>query len=130
MKITRRKFFKILNIIFLTGFGVFYFDFASKQVERKNPKTKKIFKNDFGNGLHSIDDIVILKSPNEIKVYRANCTHLGCKVRPDGNGNLVCPCHGSKFNFNGEVVNGPAKSSLEELNFKFDKSRNEIIVYV
>jgi cytochrome b6-f complex iron-sulfur subunit len=39
------------------------------------------------------------------------CTHLGCIVRPTGNG-FDCPCHGSKFDTDGGVTRGPAPKAL------------------
>ena len=39
------------------------------------------------------------------------CTHLGCQVRPARNG-LICPCHGSSFSWDGEVLRGPAQKAL------------------
>jgi cytochrome b6-f complex iron-sulfur subunit len=39
------------------------------------------------------------------------CTHLGCNVKRAGPG-FACPCHGSEFNGNGEVVHGPAPRAL------------------
>jgi cytochrome b6-f complex iron-sulfur subunit len=42
------------------------------------------------------------------------CTHLGCIVKPTANG-FECPCHGSGFAPNGEVVRGPAPRSLSWL---------------
>lgn len=42
------------------------------------------------------------------------CTHLGCtvSVTPDG---LFCPCHGSKFDRGGKVMQGPATVPLQRL---------------
>jgi Rieske Fe-S protein len=39
------------------------------------------------------------------------CTHLGCAVTvtPDG---LACPCHGSRFDRQGRVLQGPADRPL------------------
>ena len=38
----------------------------------------------------------------------ATCTHLGCEVRFEENSKQwVCPCHGSRFAENGELVQGP-----------------------
>ena len=39
------------------------------------------------------------------------CTHLGCNVKRGGPG-FECPCHGSRFDENGRVVNGPAPAAL------------------
>jgi Rieske Fe-S protein len=41
----------------------------------------------------------------------ARCTHLGCQVRPSRRG-LVCPCHGSSYSWEGEVLRGPAQKAL------------------
>lgn len=39
------------------------------------------------------------------------CTHLGCNVKRGGPG-FECPCHGSQFDENGQVVHGPAPKPL------------------
>ena len=39
------------------------------------------------------------------------CTHLGCTVRHTGAG-FECPCHGSRFDENGLVVQGPPPRPL------------------
>ncbi len=41
------------------------------------------------------------------------CTHLGCKLKWNKNEKIwECPCHGSKFDENGDVLNGPANKGL------------------
>ena len=39
------------------------------------------------------------------------CTHLGCTVKRAATG-FACPCHGSQFDENGQVVQGPAPKPL------------------
>jgi nitrite reductase/ring-hydroxylating ferredoxin subunit len=42
------------------------------------------------------------------------CTHLGCSVPWDaGKNRFVCPCHGSTFSMNGEVLTAPAPRPLD-----------------
>jgi cytochrome b6-f complex iron-sulfur subunit len=42
------------------------------------------------------------------------CTHLGCTVEKDAQG-FACPCHGSRFDADGNVTHGPADKSLRVL---------------
>ncbi len=42
----------------------------------------------------------------------AVCTHLGCLPRPERK-SLVCPCHGSRFALDGQVISGPARRALD-----------------
>lgn len=44
------------------------------------------------------------------------CTHLGCQVRP-ANAFFRCPCHGSTFTLEGDVVRGPAPKPLSRYQF-------------
>jgi cytochrome b6-f complex iron-sulfur subunit len=48
-----------------------------------------------------------------LALYRA-CTHLGCAVPWDAQkGRFVCPCHGSEFEADGEVLNAPAPRPMD-----------------
>ena len=40
------------------------------------------------------------------------CTHQGCPTKLSKAGLWECPCHGSRFHYNGDRLDGPAKASL------------------
>ena len=61
-----------------------------------------------------VDEIVVTQpSAGEFKGFSAICTHKGCTVNKVADGTIDCPCHGSKFNLDGSVANGPATKPLE-----------------
>ncbi|MBX9448919.1 MAG: FAD-dependent oxidoreductase [Taibaiella sp.] len=52
----------------------------------------------------------------EIHLLRSTCPHARCEVRWN-NAELSwdCPCHGSRFNINGRLLNAPATKGLDRL---------------
>lgn len=69
---------------------------------------------------------VIAKDGERIGVYRdeqnklhmidTTCTHLGCELQwNDGERTWECPCHGSRFTYEGDIVEGPAINRLHHM---------------
>lgn len=54
------------------------------------------------------------ESTGALRAVSAVCTHLGCHVHwNDAERSWDCPCHGSRFDTAGRVLNGPAVKALE-----------------
>jgi Rieske Fe-S protein len=47
------------------------------------------------------------------------CTHQLCTVSGFASQTYVCPCHGSRFDFNGQVLVGPAPVALRQYRTQF-----------
>jgi nitrite reductase/ring-hydroxylating ferredoxin subunit len=64
---------------------------------------------DVGEGI-----VVTRPTATTVKAYSAVCTHEGCTINDVQDGEMVCPCHGSRFQISdGAVTRGPAKRRLD-----------------
>jgi len=81
---------------------------ASSPIENKN--TRALVKYNNGNGSILVEH----NSDDTYKALSGICTHQNCVVSEfDGSNNVfICPCHGSQFDLNGNVKQGPATTKL------------------
>lgn len=66
---------------------------------------------------------VVLTQPTEgdFKAFSAICTHQGCPVESSTEGEIPCPCHGSRFSLeDGAPTSGPASSPLAAVEITVD----------
>ncbi|NOX66364.1 MAG: Rieske 2Fe-2S domain-containing protein [Chlorobi bacterium] len=128
-KITRRSLLrKIAGIISLPMIA-----FWMKGIDRTkatSARTKITLPNDLSEGITFLDKVIIRKNGKNVKVFSSSCTHLGCKINSEAEDELICPCHGSKFSFDGNPIVGPAVKPLKQLELHKDKKSGEVIVYV
>jgi cytochrome b6-f complex iron-sulfur subunit len=57
---------------------------------------------------------LLIRSTTGFSALSLVCPHLGCTVEPHPDG-FACPCHGSRFGLQGQVVRGPAGKALTVL---------------
>lgn len=63
--------------------------------------------------------LIARTSASTFTAIDAVCTHEGCTVSGSEADIYVCPCHGSRYTRNGQVVGGPAKASLRQYSTSF-----------
>ena len=56
----------------------------------------------------------VVKTADSIVALDLTCPHLGCTVKAGPEG-FACPCHGSRFRSDGQVIAGPASQALRRL---------------
>jgi cytochrome b6-f complex iron-sulfur subunit len=58
--------------------------------------------------------LVARTSANSFTAIDAVCSHQSCTVSGADGAAYVCPCHGSRYDRNGRVLNGPATAALRQ----------------
>lgn len=81
-------------------------------------------------GINFIEGAILVNTDAKPRAYRARCTHLGCNINRLEGEEIVCPCHGSRFDLHGRAIKGPAIKALEEIPVKRDPSKGEYRLYL
>lgn len=64
--------------------------------------------------VYRAERVALLREGETVHALGLVCTHLGCTVNVTADG-LACPCHGSRFDRQGRVLQGPADRPLKRL---------------
>jgi cytochrome b6-f complex iron-sulfur subunit len=67
---------------------------------------------------------------NTFNALSSICTHQGCIVSifDSGSSQFICPCHGSHYDVNGKVTQGPAPAPLTKYQTQY--SNNVLIIKI
>ena len=113
----RREFLK--GLVVATGGLVVLksFDAFAKEFAIPLDKVEKL-KTVGGSVMLKVKDTNILfirDSETTIRALDPVCTHLGCIVAFNNEAKRIdCPCHGSKYDLDGNVVHGPSNKPLKK----------------
>ncbi|MCX6037022.1 MAG: Rieske 2Fe-2S domain-containing protein [Chloroflexi bacterium] len=133
--LSRRDFLKLASAAILTASGLLGLEGLFRFL---NTQTEPLPPTEFDLGLASnyppgsrtlLPDIpaLLLHAQSGYSAISLVCTHLGCSVesKPEG---FACPCHGSRFDPQGNVTRGPANKPLRSLRVEVT-SDNELRLY-
>lgn len=114
----RRGFFKRIAVYGASLAGIFAgISFLHQLLPgsiRRNRRVKVGRAPDFPLDTYSYLDehkIFVYRDNESMKAVSAICTHLGCTIQRTTEG-FECPCHGSFYGEDGEVLSGPAPRAL------------------
>lgn len=123
---SRRYFVKALGALLAGGFLV---RFLQPNGSKKRRELLRVRATDVpveGALVYRDARIALIHDPAGISALSLICTHLGCTVQVTS-AELACPCHGSLFNRQGEVLKGPAPRPLERL--PVEMQNEHLVVY-
>ncbi|MBI4499558.1 MAG: Rieske (2Fe-2S) protein [Gemmatimonadetes bacterium] len=73
--------------------------------------------------------LIVHQSAGGYHALSLQCTHEGCPVNATPlQGILTCPCHGSRFDLEGRVVQGPAEFPLGRYDSAYDAKHRRLLV--
>jgi Rieske Fe-S protein len=65
--------------------------------------------------------VFLIKTHDQVTALSSTCTHLGCRVAWDAEASLLkCPCHGGRFDRDGNVKAGPPPTPLARFATKIE----------
>ncbi len=129
MKIDRKQFIKLLWALLFLPFAWLWSGMISRQKLYAIKSEPFKISSNLPEGITFAGSYIISRTNDNLKVFSARCTHLGCLINKEEGGQLVCPCHGSHFSpFTGDVLKGPAAIPLKEMQFSIDKTTDQLII--
>jgi len=129
LKITRKKFLKLSAAAIVLPFLVIWDNFVERTIILHSSNSRITLPADIQQGITFFKSVIINKNDKQLNILSSKCTHLGCKINKIEDDKLICPCHGSKFNLDGNVIKGPATASLKRLSYKTNLKTKEIVIF-
>ncbi|CUU08498.1 cytochrome b6-f complex iron-sulfur subunit [Candidatus Thermokryptus mobilis] len=81
--------------------------------------------------VNSTPIIVFRTGQTTFKALSLICTHQGCTVNwVNSSMQFQCPCHGSKFDKDGNVIQGPASKNLQSYRTEYKSDTDEVVIYL
>jgi cytochrome b6-f complex iron-sulfur subunit len=124
----RRQFFRFSFLALSAGTAI-AMGKALKQSRDFKASSQSIKIDLVGPPLELLSELIIVRGKESIKAYSRRCTHLGCALQAEADSYLVCPCHGSAFDLEGNLMKGPARKPLQELELIVDAVNGIVTVY-
>lgn len=124
---SRRSF--IAKVALLLGSAVLLRRYLTPSLPVRRTVLVSVLKSDIppqGALVYRDQRLALLRDGSGFYALSLVCTHLGCTVTVSS-GRLSCPCHGSEFDRQGEVLKGPADKPLLRLKVEERDGKVEVV---
>lgn len=71
--------------------------------------------------------LYVRRQGDSFSAVSTRCAHRGCQVEPAGE-ELECPCHGSRYTLDGDLLGGPATRGLQTFPVRVEGSVVRILL--
>lgn len=79
----------------------------------KKPRFIKVEKRLLVGDVHLDPEFALFVGKDQVWAISRTCTHLGCRLNySQEEGQMICPCHQSRFSPHGKRLAGPAQKDL------------------
>lgn len=127
-KINRKKFFKWSSLALLVPLAYLWDRSVSSRKALSNQKQQLTIDPDLPDGVHFFGRVILVKNAAGLRLLSAKCTHLGCRINKMEDGELVCPCHGSRYDLSGIPVKGPAVTALPLISYRSEEKEGALVL--
>jgi len=117
----RKVFFKVSFYLFFIIASSVWLGMTKLMKRYSSPEIKKIDIGEIKQGINFFEEVIIHRDEKGFTVLSSRCTHLGCLIKETKGDTLLCPCHGSRFGFDGRKIKGPASGPLKKLDFQISE---------
>lgn len=126
MEARNRRIFLKIAALGIVSFFVFLWNKLTLNHLKTLEQGKNIIPFNRNKNITFYDKYIVVNESNKITVLSSQCKHLGCKINKTENGKLVCPCHGSEYDFSGNVLKGPSYKNLDKLPYKISSDGTQL----
>ena len=124
---SRRTFLTSLTL--LLGSGTLVWRYLTPAMPRQRHVLARAALADIPSGgalVYREARLALMRDSGEIYALSLVCTHLGCTLNVSEE-QLSCPCHGSRFDRRGNVLQGPADRPLKRLRVEVTGETVEVL---
>jgi cytochrome b6-f complex iron-sulfur subunit len=120
----------VLRGIWIAGAALLSWAWGSLSVDRRRrTRARRVtIPAPTTDGVSFHGDVILVSRDGRLTALDAHCPHLGCRIDRAAAGELVCPCHGSRFDAAGKRTGGPAAGDLRVLPVAPSKREREVDV--